>query len=120
MGLDRSKAIKQLLKAGASNMANIELVNKFQEDLHKRWIEISSKSAKIINEGKSLILTRDIMMCQKCHRKENIEVYPIDRNPLNTLPSNLITLCKDCISKVQKYAPQRRVYEDFVEWFFLL
>jgi hypothetical protein len=120
MDIDRSKAIKQLLKAGTSNMANIELVKKFQDDLHKRWMGISEKSTKLINEGKNLILVRDSGICQKCHSRESLDVYPIDRNPLNTSPSNLITLCKSCISRVQKYAPQRRVYEDFVEWFFLL
>jgi hypothetical protein len=119
-GLDRTKSIKQLLKAGATNVANMGLVQKFQDNLNNRWIEMSDKSTKLINEGKNLIMVRDMFMCQKCHNHDNLDVYNIDRNPLNTNPTNLITLCNGCISKVQKYAPQRRVYEDFVEWFFLL
>lgn len=117
---NRSKAIKELLKSGSSNVATMELVKKFQDELRKRWVAQIEQNTKLINEGKNLVMVRDSFTCQKCHTHDNLDIYNIDRNPLNTNPTNLLILCKGCITKVQKYAPQRRVYEDFVEWFFLL
>lgn len=118
--VDRSKAIRELLRFGLINRANIELRERFSEMLTKKWLDIQEQTTRLINEGKNLIMVRDHFMCQKCHTQSNLEVYHIDRDPLNGNPSNLLTLCKDCASKAEKYTPKRRVIEDFLEWFYLL
>jgi 5-methylcytosine-specific restriction endonuclease McrA len=119
-GIDRSKAIRELLRFGLVNRANIEMREKFSEMLTVKWLAIQEKTTKLINEGKNLILVRDNFTCQKCHSNSKLTVYHINRDPLNSNPSNLITLCEDCISRAEKYTPKRRVIEDFLEWFYLL
>jgi len=118
--INRSKAIRELLKNGLSNRANMELQEKWTEMMNAKWIEMQEQTTKLIREGKSLILVRDNFMCQKCRSGSHLQVYHIDRDPLNTNPINLITLCKECASRASKFTPKRRVIEDFLEWFYLL
>jgi hypothetical protein len=118
--MDKSKAFRELLRFGLVNRANIELQERWNEMMMGRWLEIQEQTTKLINEGKNLIFFRDHFMCQKCHGTTNLQVYHIDRDPLNSNPINLITLCKDCIGKAERFTPKRRVMEDFLEWFYLL
>jgi hypothetical protein len=118
--MDRSKAFRELLRHGLVNRANIELQERWNEMITARWLEIQEQTTKLINEGKNLIYVRDHYMCQKCHGTTNLQVYHIDRDPLNSNPNNLLTLCKDCIGKAEKFTPKRRVVEDFLEWYYLL
>jgi 5-methylcytosine-specific restriction endonuclease McrA len=118
--ISRSEAIRELIKNGMQTKANIQLAEKFIGTLNTKWLNIQPKITDIINEGSSLIFVRDNFICQKCHNNKELDVYNIDRDPLNTRQENLITLCKNCSKKAEKYTPKRRVIEDFVEWFYLL
>lgn len=117
--LDRSKAIREILKVGITNKSIMELQNKWSELMQKKWLDMVG-SSKLINEGKSLIMERDEHKCQKCNSTTNLQVYSIDRDMTNNDPTNLIVLCKDCASWADKYRPKRRAKEDFLEWFFLM
>jgi hypothetical protein len=120
-GIDRSKAIKELLRYGMVNRGLMELREKFQAFLNKKTSEMMDKTQHpIIPSMSSLITLRDEGKCQKCGSTSDIEIYHIDQNPINTNPSNLIVLCKICIQKAEKYKPRQRVTDDFLEWFFLL
>jgi 5-methylcytosine-specific restriction endonuclease McrA len=118
--MNRSDAIRELLRNGLSNRANLDLQDKWTEMMNSRWLTMQEQTTKLIKEGKSLIFVRDNFMCQKCRSTSHLQVYSIDRDPLNTNPINLITLCKDCASRATKFTPKRRVVEDFLEWFYLL
>ena len=118
--ITRSEAIRELCKNGMTSKANIELAEKFLKTLHKKWLDIQPTITAIINQRENLIFVRDHYICQKCHSMNELEVYQIDRDPLNKNAENLITLCKNCSKKAEKYTPKRRVIEDFVEWFYLL
>lgn len=118
--ISRSEAVRELIKNGMQTKANIQLAEKFLLTLNTKWLDIQPKITNIINEGSSLIFVRDHFICQKCHSDKDLDIYNIDRDPLNTNQENLITLCKNCSKKAEKYTPKRRVIEDFVEWFYLL
>src|SRR4030066_664888 len=98
-GIDRSKAIRELLKRGASNMTIIELQSRFVKDLEKRWIEIKTNMTENVDEGKNLIMLRDGLRCRKCFSTENLQVFNIDRDPLDDNPNNMVTLCSNCVKK---------------------
>lgn len=119
-GITRSKAIRELLQNGLSTRANMELQEKWLDMMTTKWVAIQEQTTKLITEGKSLIYVRDNFMCQKCNSRTHLQVYSIDRDPLNTNPNNLITLCKDCSHRAAKFTPKRRVIEDFLEWYYLL
>jgi len=116
----RSQAIRELLENGMRTKANMALSERFLANLLTKWLELQPKITATINEGQNLIFVRDNFICQKCHTDKDLIVYNIDRDPLNHKPENLITLCKTCSSKSEKYTPKWRVVEDFVEWFYLL
>lgn len=118
--LNRSEAMRELINNGMRNKANMALSQKFLDTLNNKWLEIQPKITSIINQGESLIFVRDHFICQKCHSDKNLDIYNIDRDPLNHKAENLITLCKNCSIKAEKYTPKQRVVEDFVEWFYLL
>lgn len=118
--INRSKAIRELLRNGLTNRATMDLQEQWSKMMGEKWLSMKNKTRQSINEGKSLIFVRDGYKCQKCHSTEYLQVYPIDRDPLNKDPTNLITLCKDCANRAMKFTPKRRVIEDFLEWFYLL
>ncbi|MGD0343107.1 MAG: hypothetical protein ABSA76_15510, partial [Bacteroidales bacterium] len=105
---------------GLRTKANMALSERFTSNLLNKWLEIQPKITDIINQGESLIFVRDHFICQKCHTDKDLIIYNIDRDPLNHKAENLITLCKICALKAEKYTPKWRVVEDFVEWFYLL
>lgn len=117
-GLGRSEVIRIFCKAGSQNKANMKLQREFIEDQRKRWINLDR--TKIIEKRKNIIFERDGYKCRKCGRTSDLIVYSIDKNPLNKDPAFKITLCKGCKELAEKYSPQRRVFEDFVEWLCLL
>jgi metal-responsive CopG/Arc/MetJ family transcriptional regulator len=119
-GVNRSQAIREIIENGMRTKANMALSERFSANLLTKWLEIQPKITYIINQGESLIFVRDHFICQKCHTDKELIIYNIDRDPLNHKAENLITLCKTCASKVEKYTPKWRVVEDFVEWFYLL
>jgi len=117
-GLSRSEVIRMFCKAGSQNKANMRLQRKFIEEQKTLWINLDR--TKAIELKKNLIFERDGYKCRKCGRMNELTVYAIDKNPLNKNPAFKITLCKTCKEWAEKYSPQRRVFEDFVEWFCLL
>lgn len=117
-GLTRSEVIRQFCRNGSQNMANMRLQEEFIADQQKRWLNLPK--IKIVGELQSLIFERDGQACRKCGRTDNLNIYSIDKNPLNKDPKYKITLCDSCKEWAEKYSPKRRVMEDFVEWFCLL
>lgn len=118
--INRSEAVRELIMNGMQKKANMQLSEKFLSLLNTKWLEIQPKITNIINQGENLILVRDNFICQRCHSDKELNVYNIDRDPLNHKAENLITLCSNCTKKAEKYTPKQRVVEDFVEWFYLL
>jgi len=83
-----------------------------------RWLKLPR--VKLVGELQNLIFERDGHACRKCGNSTFINVYSIDKDPLNKDPAYKITLCDNCMAWAEKYSPKRRVLEDFVEWFCLL
>lgn len=55
----------------------------------QNWIKLSKEIKK-----------RDNCICQTCKNKSQLQVHHIDFDKKNDKPSNLITLCKSCHSKL--------------------
>jgi len=117
-GINHSDAVRQFVRIGAQNKVSIEFQERFMKDQENRWLNLNRM--KLIEEGKNLIMERDNHKCRKCGSKNNLTIYHIDKNPINKDPRLQITLCKNCNEQAEKYSPQRRVFEDFVEWLCLL
>ena len=117
-GISNSDAVRQFVRIGAQNKVSIEFQERFTKDQENRWLNLNRM--ELIEKGKNLIMERDRHKCRKCGSKRDLIVYHVDKNPLNKDPRLQITLCKSCKELAEKYSPQRRVFEDFVEWFCLL
>lgn len=117
-GLGRSEVTRMFCRTGSQNKANMKLQREFIEEQKTRWIGLNR--TKLIEQRKNLIFERDGYKCRKCGGTTELVTYPIDKNPLNKDPAFKITLCRTCKELAEKYSPQRRVLEDFVEWFCLL
>ena len=118
-GTDKSKAIRQILKSGLSNISIMELQEKWKREMEQNWLQMTNKN-ELIKAGKNLIMERDSYTCRHCKGTQNLEVYNIDQDPINTDHTNLIVLCKNCADAARRFHPKRRVKEDFLEWFYLL
>lgn len=118
VGIDKSEAIRRFCRMGVQNKANLELQEQFIEKQHSLWKSINRTT--LAREGKNLIFERDGYKCRKCRSSTDLVVYHIDKNPLNKDSKLQITLCERCKEWAEKYSPQRRVFEDFVEWLSLV
>jgi hypothetical protein len=120
IGSNRSAVIRQFCRSGSQNIANMKLQSEFMEEQRERWLKLPR--VKLIDEMQNLIFKRDGNACRKCGKGDmyGINVYSIDKDPLNKDPAFKITLCDNCMAWAEKYSPKRRVLEDFVEWFCLL
>lgn len=114
--MSRSDAIRQFLKIGVKSMATIALRRRFMDRQNKRWINLDKN--KPVSEPDNLIFARDNFKCRKCKSEIDLISYHIDKNPSNGNPNMIITLCKNCKESAEKYSPQSRVTDDFIEWFF--
>jgi hypothetical protein len=114
--IERSDAIRTLIAEGGSNI----IMLKMQEDFDN-LINSKNNSIPINDVSQSLnncIFFRDNYTCQRCHNKNIIYVYHIDKNTLNNDWNNLITLCDRCCNEAGQYTPKNRARQDFIEWFY--
>lgn len=118
VGSNRSTVIRQFCRSGSQNIANMKLQSEFMEEQRERWLKLPR--VKLVGEMQNLIFERDGHKCRKCGKGDYINVYSIDKDPLNKDPAFKITLCDNCMVWAEKYSPKRRVFEDFVEWLLLL
>jgi len=118
IGSNKSDVIRQFCRSGSQNIANMQLRKEFINEQLNRWLKLPR--VKLIGELQNLIFERDGHACRKCGKADCINVYSIDKDPLNRDPALKITLCDNCMAWAEKYSPKRRVLEDFVEWFCLL
>jgi 5-methylcytosine-specific restriction endonuclease McrA len=49
---------------------------------------------------KQVVKDRDKNKCQMCGKKETLHVHHLDRDTFNNKHDNLITLCKECHTKI--------------------
>lgn len=83
-----------------------------------RWeggISFEPYSMKFNRELKELIRNRDGYQCQlcglpECESIEKLSIHHIDYDKKNSLPNNLITLCRSCHSKVNINREKWEIY----------
>lgn len=73
-----------------------KLINSLREYIYDRWHDTSK--IKKINTCNYQKYNKGI--CEVCKSVKNLEVHHIDNNRNNNYPSNLITLCEKCHSRV--------------------
>jgi len=90
--------VKTCQKCGKTFATNNPLVK-----LHKNCKAKRQKRGKCFNQKRIEVLIRDNQVCQHCGfdfkeggKADQINVYHIDKNPLNNDINNLVTLCAKC------------------------
>jgi hypothetical protein len=98
-----SKSIKKAINEGRFNpLQNLTGWVGLQKERHPNWhggISFEPYSPEF-DKLKPQIKQRDGYRCQLCGSPEGLTVHHIDYNKKNNNPSNLITLCFSCNSKV--------------------
>lgn len=81
----------------------------------KGGISFEPYSIRFNKELKELIRNRDSYKCQlcsmsECENLEKLSIHHVDYNKKNSLPSNLISLCRGCNSKVNHNRDKWEIY----------
>lgn len=99
-GLNRSEALREIIKEGLLRKAYIGML--------KRWQYKNRARNPILNAVK----------CDKCNGIDDLKIYHIDRNIRNTDPDNLVILCDRCIIRLENFIKKYNPKEKFAAWFF--
>lgn len=110
-----------LLEEGMHQKINVGTYKMWEESMILKNQTIASKyptKMNNLNENPSILLERD-KGCVKCQEqnKSKLNVYYIDRNPMNTSPSNIVMLCDCCKSKLETYTFKVHPIRKYIEWF---
>ena len=107
--------VKTCQKCGKTFATNNPLVK-----LHKNCKSKRQKRGKCFNQKRIEVLIRDNQVCQHCGfdfknggRANQINVYHIDKNPLNNDINNLVTLCAKCRQLAQYQDLEFKFKQDF-------
>ena len=102
-GIDKSKAIRELIEIGLMKKAHIGLLKKIQDELRQK------------NPDPMTVET-----CEKCGTiADKLLIYHIDKNTRNTDSKNRVVLCINCFSSLQRFIQKYNAKEKFVAWFLL-
>lgn len=99
VGIDASKALRELLKEGLMKKLTSKLFSSWQEKIEKRN-------------------PFNFEYCDKCGTTSDLQFYHIDGDINNFESNNITVICKGCLRKLQKYIMQYNPREKFLRWFF--
>lgn len=99
-GINKSKAIRELLMEGLIKMTGIGMLKRLQETLRDR-------DPKAFME-----------QCERCGSREKLGIQHINGNIYTVSSENQICLCRNCIRNLEKFM-RKNPEERFAIWFFL-
>lgn len=105
MGMNFSKALRELILEGIKHRATAKLFSNWQEKVNKR------NPIEEIKEGK-------LQSCDKCGFTEDLQMFHIDGNVDNFTSDNIAIVCKPCLRKLQHYLRKYNPKEKFIYWMF--